>query len=252
MGPYADALPAHLDGSHSTGYDEQQVHEADPGHNGMPEQAMLAEVGAEPMLSQLSQADHDVALGSQPAGPDDQQEEMWWDADDNATVVASQDAACSEAGPMTDPVASIAELPHQHPVCDVSMSLQQQIPHAQASGTDPSVHVSVTDGSQQQPTSRPVSAATPQRQHEQQQPQQAVPVSGEQVPGGGVSFDVRRMDLFQQQDTCDAFASFWRSTGGAQHGQPDASTSTNPSAQGQAAGIALGGKDTVSTDVPVR
>lgn len=35
-----------------------------------------------------------------------------------------------------------------------------------------------------------------------------------QQPGQTLSFDVGSMELFQQQDTCDAFGSFWRRTSG--------------------------------------
>ncbi len=38
--------------------------------------------------------------------------------------------------------------------------------------------------------------------------------STRQQPGQTLSFDVGAMELFQQQDTCDAFGSFWRRTSG--------------------------------------
>ena len=50
-----------------------------------------------------------------------------------------------------------------------------------------------------------------------------------QRPGsGGMSFDVRAIDLFQQ-DTCDAFDSFWRSTSSLQSQQAPATAVAVPS-----------------------
>ena len=215
LGPYGDAQPADLNASTGLNAPDtwQLTKDAQPGHAGMPELV-----------------NRDIALGAQHGGPDDQQKNMWWNAQNSDSVMTSQQAS------ITDPHASSATISEQRPVCNADANLQQDNSLEQADG-NPSVHVSASDASGHQAPSRPVSAATAQQQQKQQAPQTEV-----QGHPGEVSFDVRHMDLFQQQDTCDAFASFWRSTAGGQQDRLDAANGTRISAQGQAAGIALGGQ----------
>ncbi len=59
-------------------------------------------------------------------------------------------------------------------------------------------------------TSEPCSASKQADNTDQSQ----MRTSTRQQPGQTLSFDVGAMELFQQQDTCDAFGSFWRRTSG--------------------------------------
>jgi len=59
-------------------------------------------------------------------------------------------------------------------------------------------------------TSEPCSASKQADDTDQSQ----IGTSTRQQPGQTLSFDVGAMELFQQQDTCDAFGSFWRRTSG--------------------------------------
>ncbi|KAL0024470.1 hypothetical protein WJX77_007331 [Trebouxia sp. C0004] len=52
------------------------------------------------------------------------------------------------------------------------------------------------------------------RQQADHSHQSQLHTSSRQQPGQTLSFDVAAMELFQQQDTCDAFGSFWRRTSG--------------------------------------
>lgn len=164
----------------------------------------------------------------------------------------------------------------------VSQQQQQPTSLGQGHAEQISMHVDSMDQLHQQAPSGPIAAAVSQQQQQHQEGcqqsvpheqgrcdvvsfeegcQQSVPheqrhcdgvsseegcqqsMPHEQGRCDGVSFDVRRMDLFQQQDTCDAFGSFWRSTSGRQAEGPGAAAGAEPGAptQGPAAEAALGG-----------
>ncbi len=74
--------------------------------------------------------------------------------------------------------------------------------------------------------------------------QAQIRTSTRQQPGQTLSFDVGAMELFQQQDTCDAFGSFWRRTSGV--GTQKASPGVQAA---KAAPTAFGGKQFVGSQL---
>ena len=189
-----------------------------------------------------------------------EQEGGWCSGDAHAMTEASQMPPYSQQESCLHPAAAVTQQQPQ------PMSLEQG--HAD----QPSMHVdSMGQSHQRTSSSGPMTAAIPQQQQQHQEGcQRSVPheqgrcngvsfeegcqqsVSREQGRCDGVSFDVRNMDLFQQQDTCDAFGSFWRSTSGRQAEEPGAAAGAEPGppTQGQAAEAALGGKGHHMSGIP--
>lgn len=203
---------------------------------------------------------------------------------DAAAAMASQHADCSQhqACYAPDPdhlTGQLQGMPSQQDNIDRLSTDQQCIEmHPQPPSLSPTSASHVQQQHQQLPALSLTSAAHSQQQHqqparqhlqpqsdeehqyqelEQQQQQQQCEhqqqqyehckVKSQQQNSGGVSFDVRGMDLFQQQDTCDAFGSFWRSTSGAQSSQPLAAAEAGPSGQEQARAVAFEGKKACKT-----
>ena len=126
---------------------------------------------------------------------------------------AAEEQDASYEPSLSQPPMDRDEGTEHHPAMDSNEDIEHQQQHQQQEGSD---HMDTSDLDVSSPTeaaaASPAGPAEDSQQSDELSPQQAVTERQSELT---LSFDVAAMELFQQQDTCDAFGSFWRRTSGA-------------------------------------
>ena len=167
-----------------------------------------------PNWKQQSQAAAAAAPGpvATPQWPEEQTDTACCSDVEQQSQAAEEQDASYEPSP-SQPTMDREEGTEHHPAMDIDEHVEQHQPQQQQEGSDHMGSIDL-DGSDptETVTALPAGPAEDSQQSHELSPQQAVTERQTELT---LSFDVAAIELFQQQDTCDAFGSFWRRTSDA-------------------------------------